>query len=327
MFRKQTLVKQDPQKPPAKYKFVHVALLIFIFLFTINVFANIFFYPDIAKGSLFVSPLALNIIQKTISLINSYENSKGLENIVNNVLGNDSNNFAVVIKNLKTGERYYLNENKIYDTASLYKLWVMAVVFQKINDGSLNGDDMLSSNINQLNTDFNISSDSAELTDGAITLSIKRALEKMITFSDNYSAYLLTEKVNLNNVSEFLDNNDFNNSKVGTAANNPKTSAKDMASFFDKLYHDKLGDLASSNDMLNLLKRQQLNGKLPKYIPENVIIAHKTGELGYISHDAGIVYASKGDYIIVILSQTNNPLGANEKIADISKKVYDYFIK
>jgi beta-lactamase class A len=327
VFTKRIYIKQKPYKPSGKNKFVRYTFLVFIFLFTVNVFANIFFYPDIAKGSLFVSPLATSIIRKTISIINLYENSKNLENIVKSELGNDSNNFAVVIKNLNTGERYYLNERKIFNTASLYKLWVMAVVFQKLNDGSLEGNDVLSSGIAQLNSNFNISSDSAELTDGSITLSVKKALEKMIIFSDNYSAYLLTQKVNLTNVSQFLNDNDFSDSKVGTGTDNPKASARDMAAFLDKLYHDKLEDRASSDEMLSLLKRQQLNGKLPKYIPQNIVIAHKTGELGLVSHDAGIIYSPKGDYIIVVLSQTPNPLGANEKIANLSKKVYDYFIK
>ncbi|MEM4270897.1 MAG: serine hydrolase, partial [Candidatus Pacearchaeota archaeon] len=87
---------------------------------------------------------------------------------------------------------------------------------------------------------------------------------------------------------------------------------------------EREGDFISG-EMLALLKKQNLNSKLPKYLPENTVVAHKTGELGEYSHDAGIVYKDSGDYIIVVLSKTQKPLDANEKIAQISKAVYDYF--
>jgi beta-lactamase class A len=79
--------------------------------------------------------------------------------------------------------------------------------------------------------------------------------------------------------------------------------------------------------MIDLLKRQRLNSKIPKYLPSEIQIAHKTGELFEASHDAGIVYSPNGDYIIVILSESDEasrPL-ANERLAQVSKEVYNYF--
>jgi beta-lactamase class A len=73
------------------------------------------------------------------------------------------------------------------------------------------------------------------------------------------------------------------------------------------------------------LKNQQLNNKLPKLLEKETVIAHKTGELESFSHDAGIVYSDNGDYIIVIMSETDNRNRANDTIAQISKEVYDYF--
>lgn len=78
--------------------------------------------------------------------------------------------------------------------------------------------------------------------------------------------------------------------------------------------------------MMALLKNQKKNIKLSKYLPQDTVVAHKTGELGGLSHDGGIVFTKKGDYIIVVLSQTASSLSADEKIADISKAVYNYFI-
>ena len=77
--------------------------------------------------------------------------------------------------------------------------------------------------------------------------------------------------------------------------------------------------------MLELLKDQRLNNKLPLYLPLAVQVAHKTGEIDEYSHDAGIVNALNGDYIIVIMTKSDDPESANERIALVSKAVYNYF--
>ncbi len=326
MFEKKYYLKEQEKKISVR-SYPKYLFLVFVFLFTINTFANIFLYPDQSKGSLLVSPLARDVIQKTVSLINSQSNSKQLKKIVLTVLGNNSNSYGVVIKNLATGERYYLNENKSFSAASLYKLWIMAVAYDQIDCGQLKDTDVLSDSIEDLNNSFGISSGSAELTDGFVSHTVKDALTQMITVSDNYSAYLLTKKVSIQNVADFLSVNGLNNSKIGTISSDPQSTAYDTYLFLDKLYNNELSDKESTDDMIELLKNQKKNSKLPRELPENIIIGHKTGELGGYSHDAGIVYTPKGNYIIVVMSYTNDTPSADNNIAEISKGVYNYFTK
>jgi beta-lactamase class A len=198
----------------------------------------------------------------------------------------------------------------------------MKVVLEEINKGSLSENQQLSRNVIDLNNDFDISSDEADMQDGVISYTVQEALTKMITQSDNYAAYLLTDTVGFDKVKTFLQKYGFSQSSFSQP---PKTSAADIAQFFEKLYNGELADAATTQKMLNLLKGQRINGKLPKYLPEEVSIAHKTGELEAFSHDAGIVFSPAGDYSIVILSETNNPPEAVESIATISKDVYNYF--
>ena len=77
--------------------------------------------------------------------------------------------------------------------------------------------------------------------------------------------------------------------------------------------------------MLQLLKIQKLNNKIPRYLPKDTVVAHKTGELDPFTHDAGIVYTPNGNYIIVVLSKSDDPDLAENRIADISKNVFNYF--
>lgn len=218
-----------------------------------------------------------------------------LSQVVQNVIKDSNGEYAVVVKNLKTNESYSYNEHISFDSGSLYKLWVMAEAFKQIQNESLS------------------------------EASVADDLDQMITISDNSSALFLTDEVTPIKVEDFLKENAFKESTIGMGDDMPKTTAFDVASFFEKLYKGKLADKQNTNEMLNLLKNQQINNKLPKYLPKGTIIAHKTGELDNFSHDAGIVYSERGDYVIVVLSKSDNLQEAEDRIAKISQAIYGYF--
>lgn len=286
---------------------------IFIYLI-LTVLLIVYFNRDKISNRSFLPPLISS-------------QNQNLRKEIDKSLQGTNGTYGIVVKNLKNNENYLLNEHKVFDAGSLYKVWVMVEVFNQIQNGEMKEDEVLSSDIVTLNKKFNISSDSAELTEGGITLSVKDALNQMITISHNYAAMLLTEKIRLSKVASFLEKNGFKESSVGTDGSSPTTTAFDVSKFLEKLYKGELADQENTQKMIDLLKAQTLNNKLPKQLPKEVVVAHKTGEIGYFSHDGGIVYAPKGDYIIVVLSETDYPPGAEDRIAQISKAVYEYFNK
>lgn len=269
------------------------------------------------KPEEFISPVP-DITPTPTSLPSSSNLKTGVEEALLGTTGT----YGIVVKNLKTGEAYYKDEHRIFEPGSLYKLWVMAEVFAQIQNGEIKEDEILSDNIATLNSKFDVDPTLAELTDGTITLSVKDALEQMITISHNYAAYLLTDRVKLSNVTKFLERQKLSESMLGEP---PKTTAYDTALFFEKLYKQQLANEDNTKKMMDLLKKQTLNDKLPKYLPENVAVAHKTGEINYLSHDAGIVFTGSGDYIIVVLSESDSPAGAEDRIAQVSQAVFNYF--
>ena len=60
-----------------------------------------------------------------------------------------------------------------------------------------------------------------------------------------------------------------------------------------------------ATDMFNLLKAQTRCNKIPAQLPEGVKTANKTGELDNVENDAGIIYDSKNDVVIVFMSGKN----------------------
>ncbi len=275
-------------------------------------------------------PLAISliIILAVIFFIGIFKNRDlkkpaklSLKKVVENAMVDSTGRYGIVIENFKSGENYSLNEHQSFESGSLYKLWVMATVFQKLKEGILKENDLLSEDVSVLNNDFDIDPENAELQDGIITLTVAQALEQMITISHNYAALLLIENVKRSNISKFLKDSGFNESSLG---NPPKTTPADLALFLEKLYKGEIVDKETSQNMLELLKKQELNDGLPKYLP-NISIAHKTGDINQSKHDAGIIFSPKGDYIIVVLSETDSPPTAQERIALVSKAVFDYF--
>lgn len=245
------------------------------------------------------------------------------KSVMENATSGLGNEYSVVIEDFKNPQRKFLvNESRKYSAASLYKLWVMAVVFEKIRDGLLEENEVLSEDAEVLNRQLEIASESAEVNSGIISLSVHDAIEQMITISHNYAALLLSNRVGYQTISDFLEREGFTHS---TYSSPPKTTASDIALFFEKLYRKELVSKLYSEKMLEILSKQRVNDRIPKYLPRDVRIAHKTGELGFTKHDVGIVYSKKADYLMVILSETDNPVVASNNIANASKKAYNYF--
>lgn len=303
-----------------------ILIFIFYFIMSSSLIIGSFLVLKRVKGERvknpILSPIAKTIVNPIIQNVESFFKPTVEDSVKKTLLGVEGN-YAVVVENLKTGERFSRNGSQIFESASLYKLWVMEAAFAGIKDGKLKNNNVLSANVGFLNDKFNLEANSGELKDDEnVTFTVISAIERMITISHNYAALLLSYTVGPQSITNFLKLEGMDNSKIG---NPPKTTAEDIALFFEKLYDGRILDKEYSEKMLEVLSRQQINDRLPKLLPEGTRVAHKTGELNGYKHDAGIVFSPKGDYILVVLTNTNDPKNAAETTALLSKSVYDYF--
>lgn len=302
-------------------------LLLILFLIPVTIYRL-----SVSQNKEDSKKLVLSAVKVPPKQIPTQAPQRQLEQLVKKYLTNQEGKYGVVIKNLKTGESYYYNEDKKFNSASLYKLWVMVVAFQKIKDGAWSETEVLSSSVANLDETLSTTTPTpvpsgftptpSAKEPQIISMKVQEAIEKMITVSDNYSALLLASKSGSLSIAKFLKDYGLQNSNFKQP---PQTSAGDIALFFEKLYKGEIIDQEYSEKMIDISKQQTLNDRIPKYLPEGTIVAHKTGELLRSKHDGGIVYMEKGDYIIVVLSESDDPRLSSENIANFSKAVYDYF--
>ena len=240
--------------------------------------------------------------------------------------------YAIYVKDLKGEQDFAVSADQPFASASIYKLAVMYKAYDSIEKGELKKNDILSAEKTTLNRIVSGNSDkeNLELEDnqdlGNISLSVENALKNMVTISDNYSALLLAQKLGWSNIDSFMKDQNIQNFNL-IGANSPNATAHAVGNLLERIYRETAVNRQYSQEMKSLLLAQEVNDRIPKYLPKDVKIAHKTGELEAIRHDAGIVFGNNSDYIFVFLSQTPKPEEAIETIALLSKNIFEVLEK
>ncbi|HBE78183.1 MAG TPA: serine hydrolase [Firmicutes bacterium] len=240
-------------------------------------------------------------------------------------------NCAFVVKNLQTGECASYNSEARVASASLIKLAVMAESIRQVKEGKLNLKQRLVVR-EEDKVDFSI----LTLLATGNSYTLRDLLTLTIVQSDNTAANILIDLTGMTEINKFCNDLGLKDTvlrrkmmdgEARKAGRENYTTAADMARFLELLYQGKLLDPESCSLMIEIMKKQLDNTMIRLYIPDDTVVAHKTGELEGISHEAGIVYHDKADFIIVMLvwdALSGND--ARQTIGRAAKTVYDYFI-
>jgi len=200
-------------------------------------------------------------------------------------------------------------------TASLYKLGVLMEAERRVDSGQLRYRDLITIG------EDDVTEEGSVYEVGAV-LSVDDALETMITLSDNGAALALWHLFGGDTIDATLARAGMPDFHVTfDSTGNTVATPRAVGTFFGLLARRELVSAAASERMLARLQRQTINDRLPAALPKQTVVAHKTGNLDGVAHDAGIIFTPAGERIVVVMTW-NAYEGANAFIAEIAKVVY-----
>ncbi|HVF39618.1 MAG TPA: serine hydrolase [Gemmatimonadaceae bacterium] len=248
---------------------------------------------------------------------------------------------AVSYIDLQTGDSIALNPDTMFHAASTMKIPVMIEVLRRAQSGAFSIDQPLLL-VNQFHSIVDGSAyslDKAEDGDTALysrlgeRVPIRDLMRRMITLSSNLATNQLIALVDAKRVTEMArslgatrmqvlrgveDQKAFDRGMINT------TSSADLATLLMAIETGRALSPASSAVMREILLAQEFKTKIPAGLPPGTRVAHKTGEITAVSHDAAVVYPEgRKPYVLVVLTRgVRESKDSSQLIADVSRIVY-----
>jgi beta-lactamase class A len=235
---------------------------------------------------------------------------KGLRDLLNDDVGD----YAVYVKDLRTGRVAAVNEDKVFYAASLFKISVMYEVFRQRALGTLSFDEKLQ--VNAYYASFDLGTEATREGD---EITIADALRFMMSVSDNTSAVLLQDRVGAGNINSTLEALGARN--TGLYPEDLPVSAADIALLLETINAAQELDETASAEMLQLMTSETIDNGIKAGLPPQTVVAHKTGNWDNATHDAAIVFTPRGNYILVVLADRDHE---NLLTQELSRYVYRY---
>lgn len=246
-------------------------------------------------------------------------------------------------EDLQTGEKVSINPDTVFHAASTMKIPVMIEVLRRAKQGAFSLDQEVLL-VNQFSSIVDGSpypmlkaddEDTALYALVGTRVPIRNLLKRMITRSSNLATNELISLVGAKNVTAMARAIGANHTNVLRGVEDQKafdaglintTTAADLATMLLTIDKGTALSPEASAEMKEILLAQEVNDKIPAGLPPGTPVAHKTGEITAVSHDAAVVYPpGRKPYVLVVMTRgLRDSAQSTALIADISRMVYAY---
>jgi beta-lactamase class A len=246
---------------------------------------------------------------------------------------------AVMFESLDGSFRWSVRADEPFHAASTMKIPVMIELFRQAQEGKL-----------QLENQLPVKNEFHSIVDGSVykldpaadsetdlykavgqTRTLNQLCELMITVSSNLATNLLIEKLGLENIRARVHSlhadgmnvlRGVEDGKAFEKGLNNTTTANSLAMLLEAIAKGRAVDANASREMLAILGRQTFHEGIPAGLPTGTRVAHKTGEITKIHHDAAIVYAPKPFVLVILVRGIEDSKQSAALIADITRQLY-----
>ncbi|HEX6973854.1 MAG TPA: serine hydrolase [Vicinamibacterales bacterium] len=262
-----------------------------------------------------------------------------LETSLRNAITTSGAEVAVAYRTLDGRSEVLIDPDKVFHAASTMKVPVMIELFRQVKAGTLKLDDtvVIKNEFRSIvdGSPYRLSEgdDSDKEVYAAVgqPMSLRRLCELMITVSSNFAANILIDRLGAANVQKTVASlgaegmqvlRGVEDQKAFDKGMNNTTTARGLLVLFEAIARGKAVDGPSDAAMIDILKRQQFNDAIPAGLPPGTAVAHKTGSITRIHHDAGIVYADRPYVLVVLVRGIEDQKKSAALMAELSRLVY-----
>jgi beta-lactamase class A len=253
--------------------------------------------------------------------------------------------FALAFHDLTSDQKIMINARESFHAASTMKTPVMIEVFKQAGQGKFRLTDSLlvtnefksivDSSVFSLNPGDDSEPGNYKMIGGK--RSIRDLTYDMIIMSSNLATNIIIEFVGAKHVTATMRETGaqdiqilrgVEDGKAFEKGMNNTTTAFDLMLIFEKIAKGEMVNQAACNEMIAILLDQKFNEVIPAQLPNEVKVAHKTGNITGVQHDSGIVILPDGrKYVLVILSKNlKDEKEAIKSMASVSKMIYDHVV-
>jgi beta-lactamase class A len=274
-----------------------------------------------------------------LSLIAAPRLDGKLESGVKKLIKASGAEVAVAMRTLDGKSELLIDPDKSFHAASTMKVPVMIELFRQADLGLVRLDDQLTirnefhsivdGSVYQLSAGDD--SDAAIYAQVGKTMTLRDLCEAMITVSSNFAANLLIERLGAVHVAETAKRLDargmvvlrgVEDQKAFDKGMNNETTARALEILLTAIAQGKAVSPKADAEMLAILKRQKFHDAIPAGLPDGTVVAHKTGNITKIHHDAAIVYGPKPYVLVVLVRGIEDQKVSGALIASISREVW-----
>jgi beta-lactamase class A len=253
----------------------------------------------------------------------------------------DLENLGISFFDAETTIQWSYNADHYFHAASTMKLAVLLGVFRQVDRGELDLHapvhvrNRFTSIVNQEPFMLDLGRDADPDVYGHLgkTLTIRELAYWMITKSSNLATNLLVDVVSIPTIQLALDELEIDGVRVlrGVedqrafhAGLNNEVTANGLLKLLRLIADGKAYSQKSCDEMLDIMLDQQYRSGIPAGLPKAARVAHKTGNISTVHHDAGIVFLeNRKPYVLVILTQFGPETGRGTAVADVSRDIFN----
>jgi beta-lactamase class A len=265
-----------------------------------------------------------------------------LKSDIESYLSGQDGTFAVWCQHLDYPDRHFaINEDTLFHAASTMKTPVMVELFRRAEMGDFD----LSDSIKVENKFYSIVDGSEfqldlnpdgndpferQVDEMATIYDLNHA---MITYSSNIATNLIIGLVGAEETTQTMRElgaerieviRGLYDMKAFDQGLSNRTTARDLGIIFEHIANGTAVSPEMDSMMIEVLKDQFYRDVIPARLPDDVVVANKTGFITGVIHDSGIVYLPDGQsYILIFLSKdlTENRIGTETGVA-VSEMIY-----